>query len=190
MAVPESFVWKLSAWCFLQHPLTAGSQDVMVVVQCAPQQQHTLPAASAAARDTIKAFADSVTKSTSGKLVKAYRRLSGHTGSATTLDQQTIRQWRKQTALMWVWLLSSLVVVMFVPLFVAPGALLLASLTASALGVIAVVMHSLGDRLAASGEDGSSSRQQALGWSAVLACYSCAAWDRGAGLPCTLHNHT
>jgi hypothetical protein len=132
--------------------LTAGSQDVMVVVQCAPQQQHSLPAASATARDSIKAFADSVTKSTSGKLVKAYRRLSGHTGSANTLDQATIRQWRRQTALMWVWLLSSLVVVMFVPLFVAPGALLLASLTASALGVIAVVMHSLGDRLAESGE--------------------------------------
>lgn len=148
------------------------------MVQCAPQQQHTLPAASATSRDTIKAFADSVTKSTSGKLVKAYRRLSGHTGSANALNQQTIRQWRRQTALMWVWLLSSLVVVMFVPLFVAPGALLLASLTASALGVIAVVMHSLGDRLAESGEDASSSWLQALGWSGV-ACYSCAAGEEG-----------
>lgn len=150
------------------------------MVQCAPQQQHSLPAASAAARDTIKAFADSVTKSTSGKLVKAYRRLSGHTGSANALSQQTIRQWRRQTALMWVWLLSSLVVVMFVPLFVAPGALLLASLTASALGVIAVVMHSLGDRLAESGEDGSSSSWlQAVCWSEVASSYSCAAGGEG-----------
>lgn len=135
--------------------MAAGSQDVMVVVQCAPcPQLHTLPPASAAVTDSIKVFADSVTKNTSGKLSKAYRRLSGNTGSSndSTLDQHTIKQWRNQTALMWVWLLSSLVVVMFVPLFVAPGALLLASLTASALGVIAVVMHAMGDRLAETGK--------------------------------------
>jgi hypothetical protein len=127
----------------------------MVVVQCAAQPQlRTLAPASSAATDSIKAFADSITKKTGDKLIRAYRRISGSNGTSTnTLDQFTIKQWRNQTALMWVWLLSSLVVVMFAPLFVAPGALLLASLTASALGVIAVVMHSLGDRLAETGED-------------------------------------
>lgn len=126
----------------------------MVVVQCATQPQlRTLAPASSAATDSIKAFAESITKKTGDKLIRAYRRISGSNGTSTnTLDQFTIKQWRNQTALMWVWLLSSLVVVMFAPLFVAPGALLLASLTASALGVIAVVMHSLGDRLAETGE--------------------------------------
>lgn len=133
----------------------AGNQDVMVVVQCAAQPQlHTLAPASSAATDSIKAFADSITKKTGDKLIKAYRRISGSTGASSTPDQLTIKQWRNQTPLMWVWLLSSLVVVMFAPLFVAPGALLLASLTASALGIIAVVMHSLGDRLAETGELG------------------------------------
>lgn len=136
------------------HANFAGNQDVMVVVQCATQPQlRTLAPASSAATDSIKAFADSITKKTGDKLIRAYRRISGSNGTSTnTLDQFTIKQWRNQTALMWVWLLSSLVVVMFAPLFVAPGALLLASLTASALGVIAVVMHSLGDRLAETGE--------------------------------------
>jgi hypothetical protein len=125
----------------------------MVVVQCASAPQlHTLPAAPQAVTDSLKAFADSVTNNTGDKLAKAYRRLSGNTGDAISLTQQNTKQWRNQTALMWVWLLSSLVVVMFVPLFVAPGALLLASLTSSALGVIAVLMHSVGDNLAESGE--------------------------------------
>lgn len=133
--------------------MLAGNQDVMVVVQCAPQPQlRTLAPASSATADSIKAFADSITKKTGDKLIRAYRRISGSSNGGNTLDQLTIKQWRNQTALMWVWLLSSLVVVMFAPLFVAPGALLLASLTASALGVIAVVMHSLGDRLAETGE--------------------------------------
>lgn len=135
------------------HPL-AGSQDVMVVVQCtAGPQLQTLPTPTPAAADSIKAFADSITrKSVSGKIVNAYRRLSGSASSPSEVDTRTLKQWRSQTAMMWVWLMSSLMVVVFVPTFVAPGALLLASLTASALGVISVIMHCMGDRLAESGE--------------------------------------
>lgn len=131
----------------------AGSQDVMVVVQCSTQPQlQTLPPATPASADTIKAFADSITRKTSGKLANVYRRLSGSSGGPSEVDARTLKQWRNQTAMMWVWLMSSLMVVMFVPTFVAPGALLLASLTASALGIIAVVMHCMGDRLAETGE--------------------------------------
>lgn len=125
-----------------------------MVVQCsAGPQLQTLPTATPAAADSIKAFADSITrKSVSGKIVNAYRRISGSASSPSEVDARTLKQWRNQTAMMWVWLMSSLMVVVFVPTFVAPGALLLASLTASALGVIAVLMHCMGDRLAESGE--------------------------------------
>lgn len=131
--------------------LYAGSQDVMVVVQCEPNSQlSTLTPPSAAARDQVKAFAKDAAQKTSQKqglaLVTALK------SDSDGVEVHTLRQWRNQTALMWVWLLSSLVVVMFVPLFVSPGALLLASLTASALGVITALMHSMGDRLAETGE--------------------------------------
>lgn len=130
---------------------TAGSQDVMVVVQCeSVPQLRTLTPPTAADNDSIQSFADSITQKHHTKRADEYSPLKGDTELAT-VELQITKQWRNQTAMMWVWLLSSLVVVMFVPLFVAPGALLLASLTASALGVIAVIMHSLGDRLAETG---------------------------------------
>lgn len=128
-----------------------GNQDVMVVVQCAPTPQlHTLPAA-AAADEAIKCFASSVVES--DKMCDAinYKSLPQDADQAKS-SQKLMKQWRQQTVLMWVWLLSSLVVVLFVPLIMTPGALLLASLTASALGVISVIMHSLADQLTEAGE--------------------------------------
>lgn len=118
-----------------------------MVVQCEPNSQlSTLTPPSAAARDQVKAFAKDAAQKTSEKQGLALK------SDSDNGDVHILRQWRNQTALMWVWLLSSLVVVMFVPLFVSPGALLLASLTASALGVITALMHSMGDRLAETGE--------------------------------------
>jgi hypothetical protein len=147
---------------------TADGQDVLVVVQCAPapQLRTIFPVAEAEACDSIKAFPGSAPRGQkSGKSFHGYMPL--RSGPHTPLSMGALRQWRSQTALMWVWLLSSLVVMMFVPLFVTPGALLLASLTGAVLGVAAVLMHATGDRLAESGGTAGVTA------GATLACWGC-----------------
>lgn len=71
------------------------------------------------------------------------------TSTSMQESSELLTNWRKQTPLLFAWLLSSLVAAVFAPLLVPTQPMLLPALTAAALGLVASLVHVFSDHLAA-----------------------------------------